>query len=215
MAHGIFIVPLALLAVACHPAWQGDGDNDTFLRPPSVSSGSATAGASSSLESTIPPQPAVDLATVVIGLERRERLAHRPNYRVLIYGDGRVRYTGHAFVRDVGERVSFLPEPAVRELLDRFEQARFFDLRDSPEGHVTDLDSTSLFLRVGAQQNHVEDSWVRDRIERKANGGEIHRDLDAIADAIDATVHIECWIGTDEERQQLFEGALPGHSGSR
>lgn len=215
MAHRIFVVSLALLAVACHPVWQGDGDNDTFLRPPSASSVSATAGASSSLESTIPPQPAADLSTVVIGLERRERLGHRPNYRVLIYGDGRVRYTGRTFVRDVGERMGFLPEPAVRELMDRFEQARFFDLRYSPEDPVTDPASTSLFLRVGAQQNHVEDSWVRDRIDRRVNDGEIHRDLDAIADAIDAAVHIECWIGTDEVRQQLFEGALPGHPGSR
>jgi Domain of unknown function (DUF6438) len=215
MKRPLVLLALPLLAIACHPAWQGDGDHDTFFRPPGDSGGAGSTARSTSIEEPIPSPSPLESSTIAICLERTECSGSCPNYRVVIYGDGRVRYTGRSFVREVGEREGFLPENVVGELLERFDRVRFFDLRHVYEEPVPDLRTTLLSLRIGEEQNHVENRWMGDRFDRGVKDREIHLDLDGLADAIDAAVHIERWIGTKEERQQLYDGVPPGRPGSR
>lgn len=234
---------ILMFVLACHPAWEGDGDHDTFVRPATSSTASASPAADSedrdgipaekppelenlALESVsaeempsrtnaIPPKPPVDLSTVLICLERTECLGRCPNYRVMISGDGRVRYLGRSFVREIGDREGLVSEASIRELMEKFDRARFFDLSYSYKEHVTDLSSTIISVRAGSEQNHVENYWMGDEVDRVVENRQIHRDLDALAAAIDDAVRIEHWIGTEEERKQLFEDRPSGHPGAR
>jgi hypothetical protein len=169
----------------------------------------------SSRAAAIPPKPPVDLSTVFICLERTECLGWCPNYRIMISGDGRVRYLGRSYVREMGDREGLISEASVRELLGKCEQARFFDLAYSYEENVTDLSSTIISVQAGTQRNHVENYWMGDRVDREVKDRRIHADLDSLAEAIDCAVQIEHWIGTEEERRQLFQNQRAGYPGAR
>jgi hypothetical protein len=158
-----------------------------------------------------------DLSNVEIQLERTECYGWCPNYSVIIKGDGRVRYTGRSFVVTVGEREGTLPEATIRELVERFERARFFELRDKYSQSVTDLPSTWLTLRIGDRTKKVENYWVGADHEwgRDAEHRSIHIALDSIAEAIDRAVVVENWIGTEDQRQAIRDSFKTGWPGRR
>jgi hypothetical protein len=157
----------------------------------------------------------VDLGTVEIGLERTPCFGSCPSYRVTIRGDGSVSYFGDDYVRVQGERIRLITATAVNELLAQFDAAKFGDLDDEYVQEVTDDPSTYLTLVRDGRSKRVLNYWSQaslERIHQLAERGfnvahlEVHRRLDALADAIDAAVQIEQWIGSDDER-----AADPGH----
>jgi hypothetical protein len=100
---------------------------------------------------------AQDLATLAdfsITLRRLGCLGSCPDYEVTIWGNGRVRYQGHAYVRVKGVRERTIPLPNVQKLVRRLQDEHFFqwdetDLvcLDFPEVHIT--------ASAGAQRKHV------------------------------------------------------------
>jgi hypothetical protein len=141
----------------------------------------------------------VDLATVEIVLERTTCYGWCPSYVVTISGDGAVRYHGRNYVREVGDRVGHVGEESVRELLTLFEHARFFELNDRYDAEVTDVPAKRITLRRDGRTKRVENEWSSAFAEESPDV-EIHRRLDALADAIDRTVGIDRWIGTEAEQ---------------
>jgi hypothetical protein len=137
---------------------------------------------------------------------------------VLIEGNGHVSYTGKSYVLTVGMREKAIPKQAVNELLSAFEKRQFFNLKYSYDQHVTDLASTNLYLRVGERVHHVQNSW--DGVRTAPDGDEVadlqvHENLDDLARLIDAAVGVEDWIGTEDERNERFEGKPAGYPGAR
>ena len=89
-----------------------------------------------------------------IVLKRLGCLGSCPDYEVTIWGNGRVRYEGHAYVRVKGVREHTIPMPNVQKLVRQLQDDEFFhwdetDLvcLDFPEVHITAI--------AGAQRKHV------------------------------------------------------------
>jgi hypothetical protein len=161
-----------------------------------------------------PPKPepppeadeTVDLSTVEISLVRTPAWTE-PVYEVTIEGNGRVHYQGCAYVRDQCVDDGRVSERAVRVLVRKFEKLNFFELQKYYTELVFDVPSQVLSLRIGSRQHEV--SWLWTHMEVDPFGEEVRdwetmQRLDALADAIDAAVDIEHWIGADEERTALF-----------
>jgi hypothetical protein len=151
---------------------------------------------------------AVDLSTVEIGLERTESRGSQPSYEVVINGNGAVRYNGHSFVLAVGERTGSISPTQVRELLKRFIDERFFEMKPRYAQAITDMSTTFLTLRIGDRSSTVENYWQGDgRVDirdKEIPHWREHQALSLLADTIDWVVDSEQWIGSEEDRSGRF-----------
>lgn len=89
-----------------------------------------------------------DIEDVVISLERTRCFGVCPAYTVTIYGDGTVVYEGVDFVKVKGTQTAQIPQEDVRELVDDFYAAGFFQLRDRYEQQASDLPSQTTSITI-------------------------------------------------------------------
>lgn len=145
----------------------------------------------------------IDLSTIEIVLERSECYGLCPAYTMKIAGHGTVRYHGTAYVREIGDLTGHIEPEVVRDLVARFDAARFSELGDAYVAAVTDGPTTFIELSRDGKRKRVEDygSGTTDPAHRSE-----HERLEALADAIDRAVRIEEWIGTEEERRAAGYG---------
>jgi len=94
---------------------------------------------------------------VVIRLERSGCYGTCPSYAVEIRGDGRVTFTGDAYVAVSGEHHRQIAPEAVRDLLTLFRQTDFFSLENDYVGGVTDMPSQKVSLTIGRRTKTVFD----------------------------------------------------------
>lgn len=102
------------------------------------------------------PEP-WDLQGVKIELSRTACYGRCPAYAVTIRGDGKVRFTGEAFVAIPGKHDAKIPLEAMRSLIRQFESARFFAAGDKYVATVTDNPTYTLTLTVGGKTKSVRD----------------------------------------------------------
>jgi hypothetical protein len=96
-----------------------------------------------------------DLEDITISLERTPCFGFCPDYTVTVFGNGTVLYEGRNFVAVEGEQRGQIPQEDVRELVDEFYDARFFNLRDRYEQSVTDLPSQTTTITIDGQTKSV------------------------------------------------------------
>lgn len=127
------------------------------------------------------PFPEVrDWRSVRITLRRTRCFGACPSYRLTIFGDGRVVYTGDGHVQFCGEYRGHVAMDIVRQLVNAFKEADYFNLFDRYEVGFTDLptyitsitfdDKTKSVLDyggVGAGMPEVVDS-LENSIDRLA-----------------------------------------------
>jgi hypothetical protein len=177
----------------------------------------APRGSESELQAPVPPvgsesrsaaEPAqreadaTDLSTVEISLERTTCFGWCPAYTVTIYGDGRVRYSGRRFVREIGEREGHVPVDTVRSLVQRFTAISFWELNDHYSYGDSDSPSARLVMRTGDRSKRVEkqDSrWYDSPCDSPPPDRAIQDALVDLTEEIDRAVGIEQWIGTPAE----------------
>ena len=102
-------------------------------------------------------QSAPAMSNVRITLERGVCFGACPDYAVTITGDGQVTYHGRRFVRVTGEQHATASHADVAHLVSMLEGARFFELRDSYRGQVTDLPSYRVTYERGGRIKTVTD----------------------------------------------------------
>jgi hypothetical protein len=103
------------------------------------------------------PSAAYDPQSVVISLERGPCFGSCPVYRVVMYGDGTVRYDGKDHVRHRGSQTAVIASENVKELSEEIERIGFFNLRDSyTEVSVTDAPTVFLSIAVGGKKKQVK-----------------------------------------------------------
>jgi len=83
-----------------------------------------------------------DYTSAVITLERTVCFGFCPVYTLTIYGDGRVEYEGQQYVEVTGKQTAVLTPEQVKELVNDFENANYFDMEDEYIAPVTDLPTT-------------------------------------------------------------------------
>jgi hypothetical protein len=190
---------LVLACTACHPAWQGDGDNDRFFRPPPSASGTASKQPAPAASSPLLDVSPGDLGAIEITLVRAQEKPSSVGYMVVLRGDGSVcfrRFPDHDGGIELTTRV---PTRTVRRLVRQFESADWPASCDSDLPPTAEPPPIRLSLRDGERTLCV--SVGTDAPEEPARDDDASETgLDdrciALADAIDRAVHTERWIGS-------------------
>lgn len=103
------------------------------------------------------PFPETAGKDIRIRLERTVCFGTCPAYTVEIRGDGRVTYTGEAYVAVGGVHRRTISRAAVAELLSLFRAADFYSLDNEYVGGVTDNPSQIVTLSIGGRRKTVAD----------------------------------------------------------
>lgn len=97
------------------------------------------------------------MSNVEISLTRSVCFGFCPAYTVTISGDGQVRFEGRLFVNVVGEQTATIPREDVAQLLRRFDEVGFNNLRDAYRAEVSDLPTYTVSLTRNGQTKTVVD----------------------------------------------------------
>ena len=92
---------------------------------------------------------------VVITLERTLCYGLCPNYKLTIFGDGKVVYEGKNFVKVTGIQTAQISQNKVKELVDEFNQIGYFSLRDEYTEKVTDLPTTITSIIIDGKTKKI------------------------------------------------------------
>jgi hypothetical protein len=140
--------------------------------------------------------PEVDYDSLKITLERFSCFGSCPEYRVEISGDGTARFTtriggGAPPHRSVGVfapgyHVTRIDPGAVRALVERFRQARFFGLADEYRSGGADAPAQRLTFETGRHSKAVFD-YVGERVG-------MPQAVRALHEAVDRAARTETWV---------------------
>ncbi len=89
-----------------------------------------------------------------VTLKRTSCLGFCPEYEVTIWGNGRVRYEGHYYVRIEGVRKRTIPISDAQKLLRRLQDLQFFQWEEA-KGACLDLPEVHITASLGSQRRHV------------------------------------------------------------
>lgn len=131
---------------------------------------------------------------VMATLERTACYGTCPMYKLTIYRDGSVEYEGEEFVKIQGKATGQITPADVTQLDQLFTGAHYFDLNDAYTDYdVTDNPSAKTSYSSGGKTKTIDHYYG----DSDAPGV-----LVTIEDGIDTIVHVEQFIGTEQERQQ-------------
>ena len=91
-----------------------------------------------------------------------------PIYRVRIYADGRIEWTGESFVRVTGPATANVAPEDARALIEKFRAAGFWSLCESYDRRITDVPAAITQLHIAGSEKSVRDranaapDWLRE-----------------------------------------------------
>jgi hypothetical protein len=139
------------------------------------------------------PQVAPRPHELVATLERTTCYGTCPAYRLAVYRDGVVQYTGEHYVEVQGAAIGHLSQGQLAALDQLFADTRYFDLQDKYMSYdITDLATAVTSYQVGARAKQV-DHYHGDASAPPA--------LEQLEAGIDRIVGTERWIGTPDQRE--------------
>jgi hypothetical protein len=115
-----------------------------------------------------------------------------PFYGVEIRGDGTATYCGIGSVSEVGERTRQVTDAELSGLLEQFQAANFFALKDEYAAAITDNPEYRVAIAYDGKQKAVID-YVGEQAGMPAS-------VTALEDAIDRVAGTSEWVGEDARR---------------
>src|SRR4051812_10058645 len=100
---------------------------------------------------------AAEPAGTIMTLSRSACFGTCPDYRVEIHGNGEVTYQGNGFVLIPGTHHWHIDPEAVAKLLELFQRADYFNLKDRYEINASDLATFETSLTVGGRRKSILD----------------------------------------------------------
>lgn len=82
-----------------------------------------------------------------------------PVYEMEIYRNGFVKYTGRNFVEKEGEYQKTISKKEVESLIDLFNEAAFFSLKDEYQGEMTDLPTVYTTFKYEGKSKTIENYY--------------------------------------------------------
>jgi len=129
-------------------------------------------------------------------LERTACYGTCPVYKLTVYRDGTVEYTGVQFVKVTGKATGQITEDQVDEIEDLFLQSEYLKLKDAEHSYqVSDMQS--------AITSYTPPGGKAKAIRHDLGDTAAPQPLMRIEAGIDRLVHVERWIGTEAERAQM------------
>lgn len=133
-------------------------------------------------------------ADTLITLERTACFGSCPDYKITVLADGTVVFEGRQFVKKTGTAESVVPGEQLSGLLAKFEEIRFFNLKDQYitfldgcESEVTDHPSAITSIRTNGKTKTVNHYYG-------CRGPEVLAKLEKLEQAIDNAVNSSQWI---------------------
>jgi len=153
------------------------------------------------------PFPQLDLATLKIELTRGTCFGSCPAYNLKIDGQGNVTWHGYSFTLLDGERQARIPVAEVRQLVRRFQGAKFFGLQSAYHASITDGSETEISLSMSGRSKHVSDYY----------GIEVGmpRDVRALEAEIDRVTGVDRWVDGTPETVAILAGEGVNFASSR
>ena len=151
-----------------------------------------------SIASSAPASPKAAIAQnaalqdAVITMERTACFGYCPTYRLTIHGNGQVTYEGIAYVATKGTKTIQLSPEQVQSLIAQFEQANFFQLKDSYAVDVTDLPGTRTSITLNGRSKEI---WHYGSVG-DSNLDNAPSALSNLERAIDQAVNVSQWVGS-------------------
>jgi hypothetical protein len=134
-------------------------------------------------------------------IERTDCLGWCPVYKLTVYRDGAVEYEGDRWVKTRGKATGTLPPETIGALDELFQSRGYLQLADKyTDYEVTDAPSVNTSYSFGGKTK---------RIEHYLGDGHAPKALGEVEDGFDRIVHIEQWIGTEQEREKLAHDTGP------
>jgi len=119
---------------------------------------------------------------VVITLERTACYGTCPDYRLTIYGDGRIVYEGKKFVEVTGLQTAQLSQDKIKQLINEFSRIDYFSLKDEYTESVPDLPTTITSITINGKAKKV------------VNYHGAPKKLDELENKIDEITNSKSWV---------------------
>ena len=129
-----------------------------------------------------PPKP-TGYKDVIITLERTSCYGICPDYKLTMYGDGRVVYEGKRFVKVTGTQTAQISQDKVEEIVNEFYQTDYFSLRDEYTASITDLPTTVTSISIDGKTKKVVDYYGAPE------------KLNELENKIDEITNSKSWVG--------------------
>ncbi len=133
---------------------------------------------------------------VMATIERTACYGWCPIYKLTVYRDGVVEYSGDKFVKTTGKATGHLDPTTLAALDALFQENGYLGLRDAYEEYMM-TDMPSVFTSYAPPDGKPK------TIKHYLGDSSAPESLGKIEDGIDRIVKIEQWIGTREEREKL------------
>jgi hypothetical protein len=185
-----FLILLALLSCSTLTIAQGTGRRLSGQPGAPVQPEIQTVGCPNGQDIKAPTEPLS--AGDYVELQRTQCFGSCPVYKVRVYADGQVAWSGTGHVQVVGEKTGQITSEAARSLIDQFRAAGFWNLCQSYTRMVTDFPTAIAVVHVANSEKSVSDraqgapDWLR----------ELDRTVDAVADTY-------AWIHGDPRLEML------------
>lgn len=130
---------------------------------------------------------------VAISLQRGGGMGWGPSYRILISGNGNVKYEGYGGVFTRGQRTARISKVAVDQLIEEFHKARFFELQDGYRSAATDLPVCIIQFVAGTSSKKVVDHGLHSSHQEGLRSG-APPTLLQLETRIDEAVNSRRWV---------------------
>lgn len=91
----------------------------------------------------------------IIELERTACFGNCPIYKIEIFSNGKVIYTGKKFVDNIGIFKFKINQSSIKEILEYAEKIKFISMKDEYTRPVSDLPTTLVRIRTKSVKNHI------------------------------------------------------------
>ncbi len=134
-------------------------------------------------------------------IERTACFGWCPIYKLTVFRDGVVEYEGEDFVKTKGKATGHLAPDELAALDDLFAKHGYLELADAYTDYsVTDMPSVNTSYSSGGRTKKIQ-HYLGDSSAPAALG--------EVESGIDRIVHVEQWIGTEDEREKLAQHRSP------
>ena len=138
---------------------------------------------------------------LLASIERTACFGWCPIYKLTVYRDGAVEYEGEDYVKVKGKANGRLAPEELTALDDLFQKAGYLAMHDKYTDYsVTDMPSVNTSYSAGGQIKKIEHYLGDDHAPKE---------LGTVEEGIDRIVHVEQWIGTEDERDKLSHHGAP------
>jgi hypothetical protein len=152
---------------------------------------------------TPPPEPLFNVSATQVHdhaplatLERTDCYGTCPVYKLTVFRDGMIEYVGTRYVKVTGKAVGQISEAQVDKLEDLFLKYQYLQFKTAYHGRqVTDMPTVNTSYTPAGGTTKIVKHYLGDDNAPVA--------LNRIEHSIDKLVHVERWIGTESEREQL------------